>query len=359
MRFSIKALIELQIEKMGQTHNWDITRTSIINRRNNSEFVFYGMNVNPQSSKSFEGCDVLLAEEANDLSNKSLTSVIPTVIRNPGSICVWIFNPEYIDDPVYDEFITHCDPKTTNLTYLTFLNNPYTTQATIDQARKDRRKNNADYEWQWLGKLKDNSEVKVLGSSFTVQDFDEHDLGDPYFGLDFGFSPDPMVLIKAYFDEETCYIRYSHCRLKHEITNETKQVEFIPVELDELPEFLKEIPGTDNYPIKADSSRPDIISYLNRNNYTNVTGATKPPGSIEFGIKWLRTKHIIIHPEAKLAIFEANNYKHKVHKKTKEILRDIEDKNNHTWDAVRYGFVKLIYDDRYEYSSRSSPRKYN
>jgi phage terminase large subunit len=74
---------------------------------NGSEFSFSGLSEQTVDSiKSFEGCDIVWVEEAQTVSKRSWSVLIPT-IRKPGSE-IWItFNPELDTDETYDRFITN------------------------------------------------------------------------------------------------------------------------------------------------------------------------------------------------------------------------------------------------------------
>jgi phage terminase large subunit len=347
MRFSIKALIEQQIEKTGQKAYWHSTRTSIISLLNGSEFVFYGMNVNPQSLKSFESCNILLAEESGDLSKRSLINIIPTVIRNEGAKCYWIFNPEFIDDPVYEQFIVNHDPETTLLTKLTYLDNPWTTEATAKQASKDREKDFDEYSWNWLGNLRTNSKTKVFAGRFTVRVFETDNLGDPYFGVDWGFSNSPTVIIKCYVHDNVLYVRYAKGKVK--------------LELDDNADYFDCVPESRDYPLKADAARPEIISYMRRAGWFNMSAATKPADSVEFGVQWLLAlDDIIIYPgDAEQAVDDFSKYSYVLHARTKEPTTHLAKKDDDSIDAVRYALNKLIYSQDDRYSSGIGQRKYN
>ena len=114
------------------------------------------------------------------------------------------------------------------------------------------------------------------------------------------------------------------------------------MEIDELPGFYDSVPGARQWPVKADNSRPETISYVRRHNF-NIDGATKWPGSVEDGISYLKGfEKIIIHERCKHTADEARLYSYKVDAKTSEILPIVVDKHNHCWDAIRYALDGYI-----------------
>jgi phage terminase large subunit len=64
-------------------------------------------------------------------------------------------------------------------------------------------------------------------------------------------------------------------------------------------EFVDSVPGTREWPIGADNSRPETISFL-RNNGFQIYGAEKWDGSVKDGIAHLRGYYEIrIHPSVR------------------------------------------------------------
>ena len=95
--------------------------------------------------------------------------------------------------------------------------------------------------------------------------------------------------------------------------------------------------------MRADSARPESISYLKRHGLPRIQGVEKWPGSVEDGVEFIKTfDEIVIHTRCKLMQEEARLYSYKIDKRTQDILPKIEDDNNHRWDAVRYALAPLI-----------------
>jgi phage terminase large subunit len=109
---------------------------------------------------------------------------------------------------------------------------------------------------------------------------------------------------------------------------------------DYIP-FYNSMPGSNKWRICCDNTMAKFRKYINGYGY-NLFDATKGPGSVEAGIKFLRSfKKIFIHPRCKTTIFEFKNYKYKVDAKTGEILNIIVDKHNHIIDSLRYAAERL------------------
>jgi phage terminase large subunit len=103
------------------------------------------------------------------------------------------------------------------------------------------------------------------------------------------------------------------------------------------------IPGAEKYTIRADSARPETISYLKRHGLPKLEGVKKWPGSVEDGVSHLRQyERIIIHPRCKHATDEARHWSYKIDSRTGDVLPKLADGHEHIWDAVRYALTPMI-----------------
>ena len=95
--------------------------------------------------------------------------------------------------------------------------------------------------------------------------------------------------------------------------------------------------------IRADSARPESISYLKRHGMPFAEGVPKWTGSVEDGITHLRSyKEIIVHPRCKEVLKEMRLYSYKVDRLTGDITTKLVDANNHYIDAIRYALNPMI-----------------
>jgi phage terminase large subunit len=120
---SVHKLLKDQIEALGLTQFYQVLDTEI-RGKNGSEFSFSGLSEQTVDSiKSFEGCDIVWVEEAQSVSKRSWSVLIPT-IRKPGSE-IWItFNPELDTDETYDRFITN-QPEDSIIVDMNYMDNPW------------------------------------------------------------------------------------------------------------------------------------------------------------------------------------------------------------------------------------------
>jgi phage terminase large subunit len=118
----------------------------------------------------------------------------------------------------------------------------------------------------------------------------------------------------------------------------------VGLELDETAEYLKaRVPGIEAHTSRADSARPESISYLKRHGLPRIEGVDKWKGSVEDGIQFMRSfDEIVIHPRCRDAVNEFLLYSYNVDRLTGDILPQIVDAHNHIIDAIRYALAPII-----------------
>lgn len=293
-------------------------------------YVFAGLRHNLDSIKSKARILIAWVDEAESVSEIAWTKLTPTV-REAGSE-IWVtWNPER-DGSATDKRFRKNPPDNAIVVEMNYGDNPWFPSVLEEERLSDQeRLDSATYAWIWEGAYLENSDKQVLANKYVVKSFPD-DLWQKadrlLFGADFGFAKDPNTLLRQFILNDCLYIEY--------------EAYGVGVELDHMPVFYDKIPEARKWPIKADSARPETISYLKRQGF-NISAAKKWQGSVEDGITHLRGfKQIIIHPRCKETAKEARLYSYKTDRITGEVLPVIEDKNNHCWDAVRYGLDGYI-----------------
>lgn len=329
LKFSAKKLIEDKIQSLGVSHLFEITLTEIRRIGHNGIIIFQGMQDHTaESIKSLEGFDRAWVEEAQSLSARSMELLLPT-IRAPGSEIWFSWNPDQPSDAVEQLFKDLGDDAV--CVHVNFTQNPFCPQELINEANRHLRVNPDTYGHVWLGEFNTKSEAQVLNGKWRVDEFaPQSDWDGPYQGLDFGFAQDPTAAVRCWVFNDRLYIEYESGR--------------IGLELDRTSQFIKsEIPRFDKFATRADSARPESISYLRRKGLPRIESVKKWPGSVEDGIQHMRSyEEIIIHPRCKKTIEEARLYSYKTDKKSGDILDAVIDAHNHYIDAVRYALAPLI-----------------
>lgn len=207
----------------------------------------------------------------------------------------------------------------------------------LKDAERLKRKNPLAYDHEYMGLAVGRAEQIIFHGYWTEREFNTPDLSHVYQnrffnGADWGFSQDPVALIRAFIlfenGERNLYI-------DHEAGG-------VGIELKELKQLFSSIPGARQTRWYGDNSRPETISYVSGEGF-NIAAAPKWDGSVEDGIEYLKAfDNIFIHPRCVKLIEEMKKYSYKVDKHTKEILPIIVDKWNHYIDALRYALAEYI-----------------
>lgn len=338
IKYSSKKLLEDWITKLDL---WDyfssfeneIRLKGSAEKGKNGVIYFVGLSdASAESVKSLENFDIAWLEEASTISEKSWNLLTPT-FRKPGSkiFCTW--NPRSPKDPI-DNFFRgekkHPNAVTIEVNYY---DNPFTSQEVLDEAEFQKQKDYEKFEHVWLGKYEKNSEARIF-RNFTVSEFDTPYDANFLFGLDFGYSRDPLVLTRCFFGD------YENGEI---VANDFGKTLFVDhalykdkCEVVETPKTLRLVPESSNYTIRCDSARPEIISYLKKNGFPLATRSLKGANSIVDGISFINSFDLVVHKRCDRLVEDLENYKYKVNKLTEEISNKPGDKFADGPDSLRY-----------------------
>lgn len=288
---------------------------------------FFGIERNPNSIKSLEGVTRFWGEEAQSFNKRSLSIILPTV-RKPGSQLWWSWNPDKPDDPIEKLFRGPNPPPNSLIREVSFLDNDYFPGTRLANDSEALRLRDPE-EWKHVygGGYRKLSDAAIF-KRWKIGRIDTSGLR-PLFGLDFGFSTDPAAFVKIYVDVEAKLIYIA------------AECYSAGVETDAYPAFLDRITEARQYPITADSARPDTISYCNRHGFPMMHGAVKGPKSVEEGIDWLKGFDFVIDPDCPHIKREFENYGYEVDKRTLSVLPTIAKGFDHAIDAIRYAVEEL------------------
>ena len=331
---SVHKLLKDEIERSEFLSQFYIVQNTQITGKNGTQFIFKGIAHDPMQIKSLEGIDICWVEEAQKVSEDSWDILIPTIRKANSEI--WVsFNPYLETDSTYKRFVLNTPPNTI-LKKVNWQDNPYFPKELADE--KDYIKE-VDYDMYlhiWEGNCKTASDAQIFRGKFVIEDFSinqvakEHEVKDLafYFGLDWGFSQDPSVVLRCCIIGYDLYIDYE-AGGRH-------------IELDHTHKLIDKIPKAKDHIIRADSARPESVSFIKRQGY-KIVSVEKWAGSIEDGIEFIRTfRKIHIHSRCKEVASEFVKYSYKVDKVTGDILPIVVDKDNHYIDALRYALAPMI-----------------
>ena len=327
---SSHSLFVNKIKASQWVDQWQITERELRNKTTGSVISFMGLNRNPDSARGLEGCTIFVGEEAEAFTQHSMDILLPTM-RSKGSRLIWMWNPEG-GGPV-DTMMRGPNPPERSLIRCVLVEDNaylYRTELMTELRTDFIRKSAAKFRHIWRGDLDSNPELAIFPK--IRRGFIDTTTLEPRFGLDWGYSGDPLVLIETYVKEPAdpttergvIYIRDG-------VVDTHIAARDIPGEIDAVSPMAR------MFTITADSAEPKSIEDLTNAGF-HVVGAAKGPGSIRAGITMIQGYDIVIHPQANPKIYdELTGYCWKQDKKTKRILRDPDGNTpDNVADALRY-----------------------
>lgn len=151
MRQSVHKLLANQITRHGldryQVFNDEIRHP------NGTVFSFAGLRNNIDSIKSAEAVDVCWVEEAQSISENSLSKLIPT-IRKPGSEIWYTWNPSLKTDAVYQRFVANPPPPGALVKKVSWRDNPWLSAEIKQEMAYLKEQDYAEYLHIYEGELK-------------------------------------------------------------------------------------------------------------------------------------------------------------------------------------------------------------
>ena len=201
-------------------------------------------------------------------------------------------------------------------------------QKFIDDAEHLKVVNPAAYEHEYLGVPNgDGGNVFEYLEIREITDEEISHMDKVFQGCDWGFFPDPYAFIRLYYNHNTEKIYFIDEIYENKWSNRKSA--------DEISNRKY-----DDYIITCDSAEPKSI-----NDYRDfglpARGAIKGAGSVEYSMKWLQTRTIVIDPKrTPNAYKEFSAYEYE-RDKDGNVISGYPDENNHLIDACRYATESL------------------
>jgi PBSX family phage terminase large subunit len=204
--------------------------------------------------------------------------------------------------------------------------------AFYDDAEYLRKSNPKAYEHEYLGvptgnggNVFENVTIRKITDDEIKQQFDRI-----YMGVDWGWYPDVFAWTKMHFDtaRRTLYI-FDEYRCNKQSNKQTADT------------LIKEKKVTYSDLIIADSAEPKSIGdYKDYGLYCKPV--SKPPGSVEYSMKWLQSLNAIIIDNERCpgTAKEFIEYEYE-RSKDGEVISGYPDANNHSIDSVRYAMYPV------------------
>lgn len=155
-----------------------------------------------------------------------------------------------------------------------------------------------------------------------------------YSGVDWGFYPDAYHFILDYYNpkEEKIYLIDENRRYKTSNKDTAKWI------LDNHSKHLHAMP----YGVICDSAEPKSVADYKDLGVWNARAAHKPPGSVEYGMKWLQSRTIVIDPKrTPYALKEITEYEYE-RDPDGNVMSGYPDHDNHAIDSLRYSLSPVF-----------------
>lgn len=274
----------------------------------------------------FEELDQFVGEEA-------VRTVMQSVIRGGDKTYIFkSFNPPKSANNWANKYIKIPKPKML-VTYSTYLDVPahWLGKPFIDEAEFLKEVNPIAYENEYMGVA--NGTGGNVFDNVTIKAITDEELAifdRLYFGIDWGWYPDPWAYNKVYYNanQHKLYV------LDEDNRNKTKNAE--------TARILKEEHGiTPNNKLTCDSAEQKSISdYKDYGLFAR--GAIKGPGSVEYSMKWLASLSEIIIDNTRTP-HTATEFIDYEYDRDKEgnVISGYPDKKNHHIDAIRYALEEI------------------
>lgn len=322
-----KQITEFKLTEYFSINKSDLVITCKINRK---QILFAGLD-DPEKIKSITPIDGVITDiwvEESTECERNAVKQLQKRLRGRANVTKRLtlsFNPILRDHWIYAEYfgIWQDDKQYVESDNLSILKTTYKDNRFLmpdDIANLENESDPYYYQVYTLGNW------GVLGAvifkNWRVEDFsDIEDTFDSFrHGIDWGFGNDPFAYGKLHYDKT---------RNRLYIIDEIYATGLLN---DEAAALVKPLAGYDR--VVCDSAEPKSIEDFRRLGI-NAVGAEKGKGSVEFGIKFLQSLEIIIHPRCQNARNEFTKYKYK-EDKSGNVLPVPLDKDNHIIDSLRY-----------------------
>lgn len=331
LRTSVFEQIVWAIETLNVSHLWKCTVSPLCCEYNptGQKIIFRGLDKAKKSKsiKLHQGYfKYLWFEELDEFSGiEEIRNVQQSILRGGINFVVFkSFNPpittsnwanKYVVEPNDDSYRHHS----------TYLDVPkeWLGQQFINDAEHLKITNLKAYKHEYLGEP-----VGTGGNVFEfieirhITDIEISNFDRIYQGIDWGWYPDPFAFLRVYYNPNQNKIYLIDEYGANKQTNEQTSKE------------LKKR-GYNDFVIFCDSAEPKSVADY-RDFGLNAINVKKGAGSVEYSMKWLQGKTIVIDPvRTPKAYNEIISYEYE-HDRTGEIISGYPDKNNHFIDALRY-----------------------
>lgn len=360
LRESVFSQIAWAIDTLGVNHLWK-SRLSPMQwtyTPTGAQIIFRGLD-DPSKLKSIKPTRGVFRyiwfEEFSELPGPNFTrNVMQSVQRGGDTFTVFrSFNPPISANNWANVFIKEPDERATTLqTDYTMIPPEWLGEAFLYEAQRLKEVNPQAFEHEYMGiptgtggEVFPNLEIR------EITDAEISNMGYIYQGLDFGFAVDPAAFLRVSYDRKHDTIYFLDEIYKRGLSNAqlSEEIKAKGYHKDGRGGYVSPVFGVMSAEgqqlITADCAEPKSIADM-RSAGLKCTGCHKEPGCVEYRVKWLQHRRIVIDPaRTPNAYREFVNYEYMTDKDGNFLSR-LPDKDNHTIDAAAYALDRLIYYQR-------------
>ena len=336
LKDSVYSKIKWAIGKQEFTEEFDAHKSPLeITLKATGQKIYFRGADEPEKIKSispeFGYIAILWFEELDQFNGpEEIRNITQSAIR--GGNKAWIFksfNPPKTANNWANQYVL--EPKENMIVHSsTYLDVPpeWLGRPFIEEAEHLKEVNPEAYEHEYGGVANGNGGMVFEYLEIrTITDEEINSFDRIYQGQDWGWFPDPAAFIRLAYDHarDCIYLIDEH------YVNKTKN--------SDNAQWIFEHNYHD-YEITCDSAEPKSISDY-RDLGLNAHPARKGPGSVEYGMKWLQGRRIVIDPKrTPNAYKEFTEYEYE-RDKDGNIISGYPDANNHLIDATRYALERF------------------
>lgn len=360
LRESVFSQIAWAIDTLGVNHLWK-SRLSPMQwtyTPTGAQIIFRGLD-DPSKLKSIKPTRGVFRyiwfEEFSELPGPNFTrNVMQSVQRGGDTFTVFrSFNPPISANNWANVIIKEPDERATTLqTDYTMIPPEWLGEAFLYEAQRLKEVNPQAFEHEYMGiptgtggEVFPNLEIR------EITDAEISNMGYIYQGLDFGFAVDPAAFLRVSYDRKHDTVYFLDEIYKRGLSNAqlSEEIKAKGYHKDGRGGYVSPVFGVMSAEgqqlITADCAEPKSIADM-RAAGLKCTGCHKEPGCVEYRVKWLQHRRIVIDPaRTPNAYREFVNYEYMTDKDGNFLSR-LPDKDNHTIDAAAYALDRLIYYQR-------------
>lgn len=337
LRDSVFAQVQWAIDALGLGDEFESTKSPLeITYTPTGQKIYFRGADDPIKLKSikptFGYIGVLWLEELDQFSgDEECRSIQQSAIRGGDEAYIFkSFNPpitrdnwanRYCEQEKENRLVTHSDYKSVPEKWL---GKPF-----LEEAEHLRITDKRAYDHEYMGEATGtggNVFEKLELREITDQEIASFDR--IFQGIDFGWFPDPFAFIRMHYDRKNETIYLLDEIYKNKLHNETAAAE------------IREKGYTDAY-ITCDSAEPKSVADL-RACGIPAKEAVKGPGSVDYGMKWLQKRTIVIDRRRTPKAYEEFVHYEYERDRNGAFISGYPGENDHIISAVRYGMERVF-----------------